>query len=317
LGIPLLFTEEFEVVIRLLVYPGYAQPLGTYEESGRMLRAHEELLLNWFRARAEISSGTVEGLNNKIRVVTGRSYGFRTYEAMEIALVSRPRTTSRTRDHPQILPTDSADEAIFLCWQSQRWDNSCEQKTRPSEEHAMLMETETPEARADLQFQLIGEATMHFSVTKACVKCGLSDSAVKLRFSLTKLTVARCGITLAVLSTLLLIAFQKAHCQTEVVLYSFGNAPFDGLNPYVGLVFDKKENLYGTTVEGGAYHHGAVFMLAPSGPNRFSTASSSMERMGIIPTPARSWMRRGISTAQPPMAALTAALKMDAARYSS
>ena len=52
----------------------------------RMLRAHEELLLNWFRAKGEISAGTVEGLNNKIRVVTRRSYGFRTFEAMEIAL---------------------------------------------------------------------------------------------------------------------------------------------------------------------------------------------------------------------------------------
>ena len=52
----------------------------------RMLRAHEELLLNWFRAKGEISSGAVEGLNNKIRVVTRRSYGFRTYRAMEIAL---------------------------------------------------------------------------------------------------------------------------------------------------------------------------------------------------------------------------------------
>ena len=52
----------------------------------RMLRAHEELLLNWFRAKGEISAGAVEGLNNKIRVVTRRSYGFRTYEAMEIAL---------------------------------------------------------------------------------------------------------------------------------------------------------------------------------------------------------------------------------------
>jgi transposase len=52
----------------------------------RMLRAHEKLLLNWFRAKGEISSGSVEGLNNKIRVVTRRSYGFRTYEAMEIAL---------------------------------------------------------------------------------------------------------------------------------------------------------------------------------------------------------------------------------------
>ena len=52
----------------------------------RMLRAHEPLILNWFRAKGEISSGAVEGLNNKIRVVTRRSYGFRTYKAMEIAL---------------------------------------------------------------------------------------------------------------------------------------------------------------------------------------------------------------------------------------
>ena len=52
----------------------------------RMLRSHEDLLMNWFKAKGEISSGAVEGLNNKIRVVTRRSYGFRTYNAMEIAL---------------------------------------------------------------------------------------------------------------------------------------------------------------------------------------------------------------------------------------
>jgi len=52
----------------------------------RMLRTHEALLMNWFRAKGEVSSGAVEGLNNKIRVVTRRSYGFRTYNAMEIAL---------------------------------------------------------------------------------------------------------------------------------------------------------------------------------------------------------------------------------------
>ena len=52
----------------------------------RTLRTHENLLMNWFRAKGEISSAAVEGLNNKIRVVTRRSYGFRTYDAMEIAL---------------------------------------------------------------------------------------------------------------------------------------------------------------------------------------------------------------------------------------
>ena len=67
----------------------------------RMLQTHEELLLNWFRAKGEISSGAVEGLNNKIRVVTRRSYGFRTYDAMEIALfhtlgrLPEPETTHR------------------------------------------------------------------------------------------------------------------------------------------------------------------------------------------------------------------------------
>jgi transposase len=52
----------------------------------RMLRKHEELLLNWFKAKGEVSTGVVEGLNNKIRVVTRRAYGFRTYKAMELAL---------------------------------------------------------------------------------------------------------------------------------------------------------------------------------------------------------------------------------------
>ena len=51
-----------------------------------MLRAHVPPILNWFRAKGEISNGAVEGLNNKIRVVTRRSYGFRTVETMEIAL---------------------------------------------------------------------------------------------------------------------------------------------------------------------------------------------------------------------------------------
>jgi transposase len=45
----------------------------------RMLRTHEPLILNWFRAKGERSSAAVEGLNNKIRVVTRRSYGLRTF----------------------------------------------------------------------------------------------------------------------------------------------------------------------------------------------------------------------------------------------
>jgi transposase len=56
------------------------------KQVARMLRSHEDLILNWFKAKKELSNGPTEGMNNKIRVVTRRSYGFRTYPAMEIAL---------------------------------------------------------------------------------------------------------------------------------------------------------------------------------------------------------------------------------------
>ena len=52
----------------------------------RMLQAHRELLLNWFRAKKTISSGTMEGLNNKLKLTTRKSYGFRTFRAAEIML---------------------------------------------------------------------------------------------------------------------------------------------------------------------------------------------------------------------------------------
>ncbi len=51
-----------------------------------MLRSHRELILNWFRARGQLSAGAVEGLNGKVRVITKRAYGFRTYRAVEVAL---------------------------------------------------------------------------------------------------------------------------------------------------------------------------------------------------------------------------------------
>ena len=56
------------------------------QKMARMLRAHEQLLMNWFCARGELSSAAVEGLNNKCRVVTRRSYGFRTYKGIELAM---------------------------------------------------------------------------------------------------------------------------------------------------------------------------------------------------------------------------------------
>jgi transposase len=52
----------------------------------RMLRTHRHLLLNWFRAKGLVSSGTVEGFNNKAKLTTRKAFGFRTYRAAEVAL---------------------------------------------------------------------------------------------------------------------------------------------------------------------------------------------------------------------------------------
>ena len=60
--------------------------IGPMKKVARMLRSHRELLLNWFRAKKAISSGVMEGLNNKLKLTTRRSYGFRTFRAAEIML---------------------------------------------------------------------------------------------------------------------------------------------------------------------------------------------------------------------------------------
>jgi transposase len=52
----------------------------------RMLRRHRPLILNWFRARGEISAAIVEGFNNKAKLTTRKAYGFRSYGCLEIAL---------------------------------------------------------------------------------------------------------------------------------------------------------------------------------------------------------------------------------------
>jgi transposase len=52
----------------------------------RSLRKHRESILNWFRAEGKISAGIVEGFNNKAQLAIRKSYGFREYETIELAL---------------------------------------------------------------------------------------------------------------------------------------------------------------------------------------------------------------------------------------
>jgi transposase len=52
----------------------------------RTLRKHEELILNWFRARKAFNSGIVEAYNGRLKLTLRKSGGWRTYRAAEVAL---------------------------------------------------------------------------------------------------------------------------------------------------------------------------------------------------------------------------------------
>ena len=67
----------------------------------KTVRRHENLMMNWFKAKKAYSSGTVEGLNRKVNLVTRKAYGYKSYDVMTIALYHTmgqlpvPETTHR------------------------------------------------------------------------------------------------------------------------------------------------------------------------------------------------------------------------------
>jgi len=75
--------------------------LAPLKKFARTMRKHEDLILNWFRARKAFSSGAVEGMNRKLNLVTRKAYGFRTYDVLRIALfhtlgqLPEPETTHK------------------------------------------------------------------------------------------------------------------------------------------------------------------------------------------------------------------------------
>ncbi|NLB68990.1 MAG: ISL3 family transposase [Lentisphaerae bacterium] len=52
----------------------------------KTIRNHQPLIMNWFKAKKQYSSGGVEGLNRKINLVTRKAFGYRSYETLEMAL---------------------------------------------------------------------------------------------------------------------------------------------------------------------------------------------------------------------------------------
>lgn len=72
--------------LRKWTFRAMRSKLDSIKRVARMIRKHQPLILNWFRAKGQISNGTVEGLNAKGRVITKRAYGFRSYRCLEVAL---------------------------------------------------------------------------------------------------------------------------------------------------------------------------------------------------------------------------------------
>jgi transposase len=67
----------------------------------KQVRKHKELMLNWFEANGELSSGIVEGFNNKAKLTMRKAYGYKSPELLKISLyhalgdLPMPKTTHR------------------------------------------------------------------------------------------------------------------------------------------------------------------------------------------------------------------------------
>jgi transposase len=51
-----------------------------------MIRQNKPLIINWFKAKKNISSGIVEGLNCRVKLIFKKAFGFRTLGATEVQL---------------------------------------------------------------------------------------------------------------------------------------------------------------------------------------------------------------------------------------
>ncbi len=56
------------------------------KKAASSIRAHEHLILNWFAAKKEYSSEIVDGLNDKVKLIIRKAYGFRELEVAQVAI---------------------------------------------------------------------------------------------------------------------------------------------------------------------------------------------------------------------------------------
>ena len=75
-----------EIYLKLWCNRAMRSQLEPMKKFVKTVRKHQPLMMNWFKAKKAYSSGTVEGLNRKINLVTRKAYGYRSYDVLNIAL---------------------------------------------------------------------------------------------------------------------------------------------------------------------------------------------------------------------------------------
>jgi transposase len=76
-----------EIFLDEWIYKVMRSRIEPMKEVAKMLRNHKPLIMNWFKVKgARLSSGPIEGLNNKAKVTIRKSYGFRKLNVLKMAL---------------------------------------------------------------------------------------------------------------------------------------------------------------------------------------------------------------------------------------
>ena len=76
-----------EIFLNEWIHKAMRSRIEPMKQVAKMLRNHKPLIINWFKVKGvRLSSGPVEGLNNKAKVTIRKSYGFREFDMLKIAL---------------------------------------------------------------------------------------------------------------------------------------------------------------------------------------------------------------------------------------
>lgn len=69
-----------------MVQGNHSSKIEPMKKIAPMMHTHHPLLFNWFRTKGQLYRSLVDDFNTQAKLTARKSFGFRTYHAMEIAL---------------------------------------------------------------------------------------------------------------------------------------------------------------------------------------------------------------------------------------